>query len=395
MKISDIFSVLIKWKKFIIINLLLIVIVTTALCFLIPEKFKSTATLMIEEDASSGLLSSVLPDVGSVLGGALFGDEGESVDKIFSFLESRKILLKVIDKFDLVDYYKISEYKIDNTLDAIKDDLDVDQTENGLVQISFIHKDPKVAAEIVDYIIKELINVNNEYATSHASYYRKYVEKRYNKNLSDLQIAEDNFELFQEKNDVYLVPEQFEIIFNSLADLESKLAAKEIELEYLKEVQGENSPQFQNASKELTILKNKIDDLSKGKSNIKNSLFSIDMDEVPSLQKEYLGLYRDVEIQNKLLEVTLPLYEQAVMEEQKSIPTIIILDKPNVPELKNSPKRAYIVIAVFLLFLFIHIWIVIRAERSLTGEERIKNLYELKEHWVFLKMSKFYKMKFN
>lgn len=37
---TDYLSVLLKWKKFLIINLLLIGIITTGITFLIPEKFK-------------------------------------------------------------------------------------------------------------------------------------------------------------------------------------------------------------------------------------------------------------------------------------------------------------------------------------------------------------------
>ncbi len=42
---------------------------------------------------------------------------------------------------------------------------------------------------------------------------------------------------------------------------------------------------------------------------------------------EYFRIYREVEIQSKIMEVTLPLFEQAKMEEHKSIPTILVIDE--------------------------------------------------------------------
>ncbi len=40
----------------------------------------------------------------------------------------------------------------------------------------------------------------------------------------------------------------------------------------------------------------------------------------------------------------MPMYEQAKVEEQKSIPTIMVIDKAVPPELKYSPKRSVIIL---------------------------------------------------
>jgi uncharacterized protein involved in exopolysaccharide biosynthesis len=56
---------------------------------------------------------------------------------------------------------------------------------------------------------------------------------------------------------------------------------------------------------------------------------------------KYLRFYRDLEIQNKILEVILPMYEQAKVEEQKSIPSILFIDKAVPAEIKYGPKRLF------------------------------------------------------
>jgi uncharacterized protein involved in exopolysaccharide biosynthesis len=60
-----------------------------------------------------------------------------------------------------------------------------------------------------------------------------------------------------------------------------------------------------------------------------------------------------VEVQSKLLEILIPQYEQARMEENKNIPTLQVIDEPKVPLNKTKPKRIFIVLgAVFMAAIF-------------------------------------------
>ncbi len=387
---TDFLSILFKWKKFLIINLLIIGIVTTGITFLIPEKFKANATIMIQDDENMGLLNSVMSSAGSLLGGALFGGGGSSLDKIFGYLESRKIFLNVIEKYKLINYYDYTKYKREKTLKAFREDAKFDLTQNGLIEISMIHESPDTAREIVNYFILALDSLNKEYASAHATSYRKFIERRYLKNLEEIEKAELGFKSFQKKYKIYAIPEQLQVAFEIIAELEGELAKKELEADLIKLSQGEDSPNVKSAMQQVTLLKRKINDITSGKSSTKESLIYYSFENIPELQMEYFSLYREIEIQNKLLEFTLPVYEQAVMEEQKDVPTIITLDVPLTPELKDSPKKAFIILSVFFLSLFIHLPIVFRGFR--TTEILPKNDFELKEKKIFAKIIKLYKI---
>lgn len=389
---TDYLSILLKWKKFLIINLLVVGIITTGITFLIPEKFKSDATIMIQEDDNMGLLNSVMSSAGSLLGGALFGGGGTSLDKIFGYLESRKMFLDVINKYKLVEYYGFSEYKREKTLKAFRDDAKFDLTQNGLIEISMVHESPVTAREIVSYFISALDELNKEYTSAHATSYRAFIERRYMKNLEEMKNAEIGFKEFQEKYKVYAIPEQLLVAFEIIAGLEGELAKKELEADLLKLSQGKNSPNVELAQQQVALLKKKINDLTSGKHTTEESLISYSFENIPELQIEYLRLYREIEIQNKLLEFTLPMYEQAVMEEQKDVPTIIILDSPLVPELKDSPKKAFIILAVGFLFFFFHVFFVFRAELIMIKANKL-NLVEKKEYSIYSKITKTYKIK--
>ena len=60
-------------------------------------------------------------------------------------------------------------------------------------------------------------------------------------------------------------------------------------------------------------------------------------------------LLREVEVQGRLLEIMVPQFEQARMEESKNIPTLQIIDEPRIPLNKTKPKRMFIVLAVVFM----------------------------------------------
>ena len=82
------------------------------------------------------------------------------------------------------------------------------------------------------------------------------------------------------------------------------------------------------------------------------------------------------------------MYEQALMEEQKTIPTITVIDKAVPPELKYSPKKAVIILAVFFISLFILLPLSFRGHRVLTNKPH--NDFEIKEQKFYRKLANWF-----
>lgn len=392
---TDYLSILLKWKKFLIINLLIVGIITTWITFLIPEKYKATSTVMIQESSSNGLLGGVMQDIGGVFGKAFGGGSGNSEDKLFGFLSSNQMAEKIIAKFDLVNYYEIKKFKRDKTLKAFKNDFKFDLNDNGFIEVSMIHKNPKTSADIVNYAIDELEKMNQLYAITYAKKYREFVEKRYTKNMLDLQNAQNSLEVFQKKYGIYAIPEQIEIAFSAYAELEKQLSLKELERDLIKETQGESNPNYKVADLQVKLFKTKINKLKEGKNSSTESIIFLDLDSLPQIQKEFLQIKRDLEIQTKLLEFTLPMYEQALMEEQKTIPAITVIDKAVPPELKDSPKKAFIILTFLFIAFFVFMIIVTRGELIIDKEKEEKKLnrFQIKEYIIYSKIIRLYKIK--
>jgi len=82
------------------------------------------------------------------------------------------------------------------------------------------------------------------------------------------------------------------------------------------------------------------------------------------------------------MEILLPMYEQAKVEENKAIPTITVIDKAYPPTQKYYPKLSLIILAGAFISFFISILLAINATNILSSkvedsefEQKIKNFY--------------------
>lgn len=394
---SDYIYILYKWKKFLFINLFLIAIITTGIAFLIPNQYKATATVMIPPDSQSGFggLTSLLGGKSSIAsaGSRLFGASNTSEDVLLGIINSRTALIDVIKKFDLMEYYEIDDHNMDKVIKAFRNDISADPNEYGMIEFSIVNKDPKTSAGIANYLVNLVDSLNIKFNIQRAKANRIFIEKRYLQNVSDIRRAEDSLYEFQKKYGIVAVPEQLEVTVKAAAEIESQLIRKEMESYFVQQQYGENSPQYQGALAEMNLLKKKVQELknSNNLSSTSNVLFPFK--EMPNIAIQYLRNYREVEIQQSILEIVMPMYEQAKVEEQKSMPTVMVIDKAVPPQLKDSPKRSAIIVGILFLFSFLFIPFIFVAEKAVSREE-FQNPLQIKGANFFKKIIKIYKLKF-
>ena len=395
-KFSDYIYVLYKWKRFLLVNLIIVGLVTTGLVFLIPNEYKATATIMIPPDNQMGLggLSSLLGGKSSIAsaGSRLFGMASTSEDMLLGILNSRTAVTDVIKKFNLMKYYEIDDNNWDKVIKAFRGDFSTDPNEFGMIDFSIVNKNPNVSAEIANYLVTLVDSMNIEFSIQRARNNRIFIEKRYLQNVADLKKAEDSLYKFQKKYGIVAVPEQLEVTIKAAAEIESALMKKEMESFFVLQGYGENSPQYQGIKSEIKLLKDKVQEIKNSPNLGATSNILFPFKEMPNIAIQYLRTYREVEIQQSILEIVMPMYEQAKVEEQKSMPTIMLMDKAIAPELKHSPKRSVIILGVLLLVAFFLIPFIFWGESRISPKEYQNPLQE-KETNFFKRILKIYRMK--
>jgi tyrosine-protein kinase Etk/Wzc len=395
-KFGDYMYILFKWKKFIFINLFIVAVLSVTYTLLLPLQYKATATITLPPEQQMGLggLTNLMGGKSSLasMGARLFGVTNQSEDVMLGLLNSRSALTKIINRFDLMSYYEISNNNMDKTLKAFRNDISTDPNEFGMIDFSVINKDPKYSAEIANYMVSLADSMNIELNIRAAKNNRIFIEQRYQKNISDLRSAEDSLYKFQKKYGIVAVPEQLEVTVKAAAEIETELFKKEVEVYFIEQTYGKSSIQYAGVEAEIKLLKDKVKEMKSSNDLYSSSNILYPFKDMPDIAVQYLRVFREVEIQQTILEFVLPMYEQAKVEEQKSIPTLLVIDRAVPPDLKYSPKRAAIVVGLLFLFSFILIPFVFWGEGVLTRAP--ENPLQVNESKFFTRLIKLYRIKF-
>ncbi|MBU1680162.1 MAG: hypothetical protein KKD86_15160 [Bacteroidetes bacterium] len=291
-----------------------------------------------------------------------------------------------------MDYYDIDDNNMDKALKAFYDDISSDPNEYGMIEISIINEDPQISANIANYIVHLVDSVNIKINIERARNNRIFIEKRYSQNVDDLRKSENSLYKFQKKYGIVAVPEQLEVTIKAAAEIEAALFKIEVEAFLALQQFGEHSPQYQGVKAEMELLNKKVQELKNSSDLSEHSNILFPFKKMPEIAIGYLRVYREVEIQQSILEIVMPMYEQAKVEEQKSFPTIIIIDEAVPAQLKYSPKRSVIVVGVLFLLSFLLIPFIFVGEKAI-NRKSYENPLQMKEANFMRKLIKVYKMK--
>jgi len=352
----DYLYVLVKRRKLILRTVFATAILSAAMTLLMPSWYAATASLMPPK-RPGGLMSLLEGGVGSVLknlpglSGSLSSQQGYSY---MAILQSRTAMERVVQKFDLVKVYDISKNSTEKAVKRLRDNAEFDVATEGNILITVYDKDPQRAADMANYFIDLLNNLSVELGTTEARGNREFIERRYLQNVQDLKGAEDSMKVFQQKYGIYALPEQTESAIKAAAELKSESMAREVELGIAQRSFGEDNPKTEALRVQLAELNKKLQELKYGTADWYKaqslSLF-VPFKDVPELGTEYVRRYRELQIQNRLMEFILPLYEQAKIDEHKDTPVVLVLDRAIPPERKAKPKRTLIVLVLTTLAL--------------------------------------------
>ncbi len=345
-KAVDVLTVLFRRRWFLIWNFIIVAVISAIISLLLQKWYTSSSVILPPASGSSELSAFTSGSVGSILGG-MSGISGGEVDVYLAILNSRTLRQAVIDSFDLPRVYKLKgNYYIETVLKILSERISINyDMESGVITVSYTDKDPQLAAEIVNFYVSQLDRINKELSVKKARFEREFLEKRVALNYQEIDAAEQALKEFQEKHNAVAIPQQMEAALKIAADLKAQLIAFQVQYEVDKANMDPEHPALKELKKQISVLEKKLADFDYPSSEFGEGkgLFPGFAD-IPSLQKQYAELRREVEIQNSLLEFLLPQYEGAKIQEAKDTPTVQVLDYAVPAEKKTKPKRSKVVI---------------------------------------------------
>ncbi|MBN1996549.1 hypothetical protein JW935_03285 [candidate division KSB1 bacterium] len=351
----DYLYVLIKWRRLLIWNFIFVSVLAVGISLLLPRTFTSTSTILSGSDEGGFNLSSLVSNL--PMAGFLSANMSEETNTFLAILNSRSLMEATINKFDLMKRWKSKNMQL--ALKEFRDHLSVDVNEDGSLSVTTEVKTPwlpskekdlearKLTADMTNFIIAEMDKINTRLKIENARNSRIVIEKRYQQNLDDMTKAEEEFKAFQKKYGMIALEEQTEATIIAAAEVKAQVIAKEMEIDVMTKYLDSSHEDLIRARTELRAIKNKYDDMVKRSDQLvenKQQEVFISLGDVPELGIEYARLFREVTLQELLMEFILPQYEQAKIQEAKDTPTLLILDEGKIPDRKSKPKKAFFVI---------------------------------------------------
>ena len=375
----DMLVILTKWKKFLIILLISTFALSyLAIYFFIDEEFESTALILPSEDAGSmagisGIMKN-LKDLPFGLGGS---SKSEITDMYLVIIYSRTNLETLIDKFNLLEDFGVES--MEKGVKILSKKINADVTDEGAFEIVVRAISGEKAANMVNYLVEVLNQRVIELNIAKSRDNRIFLEDRYAEIKKELRTIEDSLQKFQETTGLLEAKEQIKLIATAYTELDTEILTKRIKLEIFEGLYEKDSPQAITLRKELNLMESRLNDLKRNKAH---ESFLLSINSLPENMKNFIRLFRDVEIYNKILEFIVPLYEQSKLEEQKNIPVLQVVDYGVVPEKKAYPPRLLIsVIATFMILSIVSLIIVFREIILNTQNPRLINIKGQLKTW--------------
>lgn len=360
----DFLTILIRRWKFIVTVFLLVTMIAVVFSLILPLWYRAYTTILppVEDDGLSTFTSllSDLPLRALGLGGGV----SDQTELFLAMLKSRTVMESAVSEFDLINLYKAKN--IEKTIKELRGHAGAHLDDEGTITFFAEAGTPwfgtfrpakkdearELARDMANFFIEELDRINKQLKTVRAKNIRIFIERRYQQNIDDLHAAEENFKKFQQEYGTVALEQQTSATISAAAELKAQIITKEVEIGVLQKSVGETHGEYVRARNELRELNRKYQEFKSEKGEYapidddrvdRQDLF-LRLDEVPSLGLQYVRLYREVLLQEKIMEFLLPQFEQAKIQEAKDTPTVQILDEAVKPIRKHRPKRAMIVV---------------------------------------------------
>jgi capsule polysaccharide export protein KpsE/RkpR len=359
---------------------------STLVAFLIPKRYESTAHLMPPDNqSSSGLALAAAAMSGTSSGlGALASDFlglKSTSDVFVGILSSRTVQDTLIQQFDLKKRYGTRSMEDTRRALAEHTGISVDR-KSQIITITVTDWSPQRGAAMGQAYVEELNRLVADLSTSSARRERMFLEGRLQTVNKDLEDAEKDFSQFASKNTAIDVKEQAKAMVEAAATLQGQLIAAQSQYEGLREIYTDSNLRVKTVKARIDELQRQLEKLGGKNESSTEAATESSASLYPSIRKlpllgvTYADLYRRTRVQEAVFEALTKEYEMAKVQEAKEIPTVKVLDAPNIPDRKSFPPRLLIIfVGTACAFACAALWLVARTAWDETSTHDARKVF--------------------
>jgi uncharacterized protein involved in exopolysaccharide biosynthesis len=194
---TNLFILLYKWRKPIIIVSVAAALISAVVSLMMKERFRSTVVLYAEQQHSFG--AQLLEDVQKedIL---TFGEE-EDAERLLQVINSDQVRNKIIDKYQLWEVYDIKkDQRGANTLIAreYQDNVAAKLTKFGSVEVSVLDEKPERARDMANDIAAFADSLANKMRSDRAMTAFKYAQGSLTNLQTEVKVMEDSMQMLQQ-----------------------------------------------------------------------------------------------------------------------------------------------------------------------------------------------------
>jgi tyrosine-protein kinase Etk/Wzc len=335
----------------------------------VEDQYEASSTIVSVEDQNSGMLSSVLKSFDALpmkLGSS--GGKAE-LDKFNTIVFSRTTLEDLLAHFNLYAIYGYDSSLVidrERAVKKLKKNIVALETNESAYQVVCTARDPKLAADMANYLVEVLNRRVVSLRVSKSQDNRLFLEKRVREVKNELRSSEDSMRVFQERSGMLEITSQMKEMLSVYANLEAELISKQVQLSILENIYEKGSPQVESASMEMREYRKKLTQMRGGRER---GSIVLGLDSLPKNSIEYLRHFRNIEINNAVLKFIVPMYEQSKFDEKKDYPVIQVIDTAIPPGKRSFPPRTLLSLAIssFVLLSVVGYWFVSEKIRQSTN----------------------------
>lgn len=373
----DFLLVLASRKKLIIGLPLIVGIVATIICLLLPNIYRANTKLLPPQQSSSSTAGALLAQLGGAAG-AVAGAAGikNPNDLYIGMLKSRLISDNIIARYNLKKVY--DKDSLEKTRMELAEHTFVATGKDSFIVIEVEDEDRQRSADLANAYVDELLKLTKVLAVTQAGQQRMFYEQQLELAKNNLAKAEAALKMRLDSTGVVSVDADSRAIVEVVSRLRAQVAAKEIQIASMQAFVTTNNQEYKRAQEELSSLKDQLSKLQNGTSVAGDSEKNAS---VNSTGLESIKILRDVKYYQMLYEILSKQYELARLEEAKNIALIQVLDNAIPPELKYKPKRAILILTsvMFAFVLAVILAVLLEVKRkTLLIPERAARWYQLR-----------------
>jgi len=353
--------VLSRRRKFILLFTAILTILAVIVVLLLPNQYTADTTVL-PPGQNSSMSSAMLGQLGGA--GALASVAGASLglknpgDMYISLFKSRTVESNLIQRFHLMDRYKVKKTSIARAVLESRSKILLG-AKDGLITISVTDSDPKMAADIANGWVDEFRKLTANLAISEASQRRAFFQSQLLEAKQNLAGADDAMKAAEQSTGILTIDTQSRSLIESAASLRAQVVAKEVQIESMRTYATENNPEMVTDLHELAALKSQLSRLA-GTDQGPDSEFIVPKGKAPSAVMEYTRRLRDVKYFETISDLISKQFELAKLDEARQGNGVQVVDVAVSPDSKSSPKRTLIVAgALFFSFFLSCLWCMI------------------------------------